>query len=269
MSSSLIDMAREGRPLSSEVVIDSHAHLGPFASYYIPDNTADGMVRSMDRLGVQSCWAFPFMLGCEWKRGNDDVLAALREFPGRFWGLACMSPNYPEELVPELERCLEAGCVGIKLHSNLSSFDPNTVDMSQLLSYLNEYGLVCVSHNFGSGETIERYVKEYPRVTFVAGHFATNYADISNDCDNLFVCACTAWGLRSLEAFVGQVGAERVLMGSDFPCLDLATGLGPVLYADLTDDQKRLILGLNAKRIMERVNENVRLWHADRRAELT
>ena len=261
---SLAEMARKAMPLSSEIVIDAHAHVGPFASYYIAGNTPTGMVEGMDRIGVQSCWLFPFMLGCEWKRGNDDVLAAMKAFPERFWGLACMSLNYQDELIPELERCLEAGCAGVKLHSGWSRFDPDTVDMDNLLSYLNEYGLVCFSHNFGSPETIARYVKAYPRITFVAAHFSRHYAGVVNSCDNLFICACTPWGMGDLEAFVAEVGAERVLLATDFPCLDFATGLGPVLYANLPDQEKRLILGLNARKIMDRVNRNTRLWRESR-----
>lgn len=257
-------MVAEGRSLSSEIVIDSHAHAGPFASYYIPDNTPAGMVVTMDRIGIQSCWLFPAIFGRAWKLGNDDVLVAMKEFPERFWGLACMSPNYPDELIPELERCLEAGCVGVKLHSDFGQFDPDTADMKELFSYLNEYGLICVSHFFGLPETIARYTKAYPRITFVAGHLLPEYVSVVNDCDNLFLCACTAWGMTELERYVSEVGAERLLLATDLPCLGPATGLGPVLYADLSDEEKRLILGWNARNIMDRINPNVRLWRESR-----
>ena len=87
---SLAEMARKAMPLSSEIVIDAHAHVGPFASYYIAGNTPAGMVEGMDRIGVQSCWLFPFMLGCEWKRGNEGIPGKVlgpglhvSELPGR------------------------------------------------------------------------------------------------------------------------------------------------------------------------------------------
>ena len=35
---------------------------------------------------------------------------------------------------------------------------------------------------------------------------------------------------------------------------------GPLLFAELTDEEKRRILGLNAMEIMERVNPNYRKW---------
>jgi hypothetical protein len=262
MSTALVELAQNGQPLAAEVVIDSHAHVGPFASYYIPYNAPAEMVHEMDRVGIRCCWAFPFMLACEWRRGNDDVIGAVREFPGRFWGIAAMSPHYPDELLPELERCLEAGCVGVKFHPDLHHYDPNAVDMDSVLSYLDRYGLLCHSHNFGTPETMLRLVKRYPRVTFVSSHFSPGYDRVVNECTNLFVCACTCWGMRSLEEFVERVGAERVLFASDFPCLDLATALGPVLFAQLSDEQKRMILGLNAEKIMKRVNANVLAWRA-------
>jgi len=263
MSDALIDRARHGQSLADELVIDAHAHIGPYPSFYIPYNTAADMVHEMDRIGIRLCWAFPFMFGADWRMANDDVLAALKAYPDRFWGFLTLSPHFPDDSVPELERCLAGGCVGVKLHPDMHQYDPNTVDLDNMLSYLNRYGLICHSHNFGSEATMERLLTGYPQVTFVASHFAVHYGELVKRYDNLYVCAATAWGMRSLEQFVADVGAERVLMGTDFPCLDVATGIGPVLYADLADEQKRLILGLNAQKIMERINSNAQHWRSE------
>jgi len=264
MSTPLIDLARAGKPLTSELVIDAHVHIGPYAAYYIPYNTPDEMVHEMERLGLRMCWAFPFMLGTDYKMANDDVINAVKAHPDKFWGFCAINPHFRNDMVPEMERCLEAGCVGVKFHPDMHHYDPNTTDLDPVLSYLDRYGLICHSHHFGTPETVERLVMRYPHVTFIASHFSTGYADVVKRCDNLFVCACTAWGMRSLELFVGEVGAERVLLGSDFPCLDVATAFGPLLYADLTDEEKRKILGLNAMKIMDRVNSNYRKWKEQR-----
>ncbi len=47
---------------------------------------------------------------------------------------------------------------------------------------------------------------------------------------------------------VRRVGAERILWGTDI-FIDPRPALGRLLMARLSDEDKRLILGLNAKRI--------------------
>jgi len=52
-----------------------------------------------------------------------------------------------------------------------------------------------------------------------------------------------------LERMVNGVGAERVLFGTDMPFVDGRPQIGYVACARIPDDSKRLIFGLNAKRI--------------------
>ena len=46
--------------------------------------------------------------------------------------------------------------------------------------------------------------------------------------------------------------ARRLVFGSDLEDLPIAWGLGPILFARLSPDEKRMILGDNLKRILER-----------------
>ena len=52
---------------------------------------------------------------------------------------------------------------------------------------------------------------------------------------------------------VAGAGAERVLYGSDIPFVDPRGQLGRVAFARLPDDDLRLILGGNARRLWERI----------------
>jgi predicted TIM-barrel fold metal-dependent hydrolase len=49
---------------------------------------------------------------------------------------------------------------------------------------------------------------------------------------------------------VQRFGASKILFGSDFPDLDTSLNLGPLLTAKISDEDKRLILGLNMERIL-------------------
>jgi len=54
-----------------------------------------------------------------------------------------------------------------------------------------------------------------------------------------------------LETMVERAGAEKILFGTDVPFIDPRPGLGRILCARISDDDKRKILGLNAKRLFD------------------
>ncbi|MEW6663738.1 MAG: amidohydrolase family protein [Thermodesulfobacteriota bacterium] len=58
--------------------------------------------------------------GIYWaKRNNDALRKATEDYPGRFYFLASLPYQDPDEACKELERCHEMGCKGIQMFSNL------------------------------------------------------------------------------------------------------------------------------------------------------
>ena len=53
-----------------------------------------------------------------------------------------------------------------------------------------------------------------------------------------------------IEQLVAEAGAERILFGSDAPLMDPRSQLGKIITADIDEDAKRMILGMNAQRIL-------------------
>jgi predicted TIM-barrel fold metal-dependent hydrolase len=53
-----------------------------------------------------------------------------------------------------------------------------------------------------------------------------------------------------VESAVQSLGAERVLFGSDAPGRNYAAQLAKVLYADITESERSLVLGGNAARLL-------------------
>jgi predicted TIM-barrel fold metal-dependent hydrolase len=51
---------------------------------------------------------------------------------------------------------------------------------------------------------------------------------------------------------VRELGAERVVFGSHLPSRSLGTELGKILFAGLSEAQKRLVLGGNYRRLLRR-----------------
>src|SRR5574340_172169 len=55
---------------------------------------------------------------------------------------------------------------------------------------------------------------------------------------------------RGLEELVGRVGPERLLFGTGFPQAEAMPAITQLLYAEISDDQKRLIGAANVKRLI-------------------
>jgi len=68
---------------------------------------------------------------------------------------------------------------------------------------------------------------------------------------NVHLCLGGAWSLQGgVEQVVRRVGAERVLFGSGFPGTTAAAAVTMLTYADLADEQKRLIGAGNLDRLL-------------------
>ncbi len=65
---------------------------------------------------------FPSPADCRY--GNDRLLDFQREHPGRIRGYVAVNPNYTDDALSEIRRCLDAGMIGIKLAASRRADDP-------------------------------------------------------------------------------------------------------------------------------------------------
>ena len=115
----MYEMAKKGLPLKDVLIIDEHCHMGPVKwNYEANDGSPEALVAAMDNLGIDiACVSHCASLSPDYRYGNDRVMDAIKQYPGRFIGYCTINPFYPEEIPDELERCFEAdGMKGIKLH---------------------------------------------------------------------------------------------------------------------------------------------------------
>jgi len=69
---------------------------------------------------------------------------------------------------------------------------------------------------------------------------------------NLYVCSVPLLSPRACEEVVDAIGADRFLFGTDLLDLPIGWGLGPILFARISPEEKRLILRENLKRILSK-----------------
>ena len=260
----LMTRCRLGEALQGELVIDCHAHMGPWYNFHIPENDAGGMVETMDVLGMDACISSPHLaIGPGYREGNRQVMAAEDEFPGRIIPYVTINPNFPEaETREEIEHWHKLGRIRcFKIHPSCHSYKVDGPGYGPMFEYAREHSLPVLSHSW-AGDTLAgasllaRMSEQMPNVKFLIGHSASSWAMIDEACaeakrrDNVFLDLTGSQLLyNALETMVERAGADKVLFGTDIPFIDPTPGLGRVLMSRLSDDDKRKVLGLNTKRL--------------------
>ncbi|MDH7570158.1 MAG: amidohydrolase family protein [Armatimonadota bacterium] len=262
MNTALKEALRLGQTLAGEVIIDAHAHMGPWYNFHIPEGgTPASMVHAMDRLGIRTSIISPHLcIGPGYREGNQHAYAAAAEYPGRLVPFVTINPNYPRsEIEAEIAHWEKnGGIVGFKFHTSLHGAPANHPGYYPALEYAQAHHLPILSHNWvgtpmDGKPTLYGLAEAFPGVTFIIGHAcgaveanceaARRYANIVLDTTG------SALGYDVIPEMVRRVGAERITFGTDNPFIDPRPGLGRMLMARISDDEKRLILGLNARRL--------------------
>ena len=250
-----VEFGRTGRRPPEMTFHDCHGHLGGRAAqYHVPDCDLDGIVHEMDRLGNRKVCVFSFAgVNSDECFGNDLVADAVRKYPERFVGYTLLNPHRgPDGMLNELERGARMGLRGIKLIAHYQGYAQEGPWLEVPCRWAHERKQVILNHNWGSPENLAPLLAAYPNACFVTGHMTLAYADLMKRHANLYLCTCPLLGPRACEQAVAAVGADRILFGSDLQDLPIPWGLGPILLARISPSQKRLILGENLLRILER-----------------
>ena len=250
------------------MIIDAHAHLGRSPQFHFPDITVERMLRVMDSLQIERtvCTHLAMLYGA-WDLGYRESLQAHRETGGRILLYAVYDPWQAQGLA-FVERCLDQeGFVGIKIHPSIHACYADDQRYDAVWQFAANRKLPILTHSWALSEQnpaqkfsfpsrFERFAAAYPEVTLILGHaggrwhghqaaaaLAQRYANVMVDTSG----DCYTWGL--IEYLAHEVGADRVLFGSDLTWIDPRTQLGMILDADVPTAAKQKILSENAARV--------------------
>jgi predicted TIM-barrel fold metal-dependent hydrolase len=246
-------------------IIDAHNHLGPTQVFYIPQPEAASMVALMDRVGVnQAGLASHLAVGPDYVRGNDLTAAAVHAFPERFFGYAVPNPRYPDDVRAELQRSFDTlGLCAIKLHPTMHNYSVLEPACEEIWRFAEERSTFCLIHTWEgdarcSPSAVGQVARAHPTVPFLLGHSGGTPAGrreaiaVAHERPNVYLELCGSLLARAEVAWmVQEVGAERVLFGTDTPWLDPRIVLGKVALSGLNEEQLRLVLGENILRLLE------------------
>jgi uncharacterized protein len=256
----------DAAPGQKPIIWDTHCHLSGEGGN--PEEKVANLIRYADRLGIDRMMihmGYPIVIDPppdEIRRQNDQALQAISKFPDRTFGFVYLSGRYPEFSVQELNRCVRDGpMVGVKLwvarRCSGTEFDPIVARATELKAPVIQHCWMKVDGN-GPGEStpqdLAELARRHPKSTLVCVHSGGDWSlglrAIRATTNVLAETAGSNPTTGFVEMAVRELGAERVVYGSDVPGRGFASQLAKVQGADVPDAVKRLILGENLRRIL-------------------
>jgi predicted TIM-barrel fold metal-dependent hydrolase len=234
-------------------IIDSHCHIGHGIRKAV---SAEELLRQMDAAGISRavlCTVDQF-LAVKNREGNDEVIRAVKRWPHRFWGLAAANPWFQDEAVEELRRSLDAGLVGLKIHSPLQGFLLSDPLVHPLVEICRSFGGVVYAHT-GTPITAEPFqlaelARTFPDVPMVMGHMG--FTDFWYDAvpaalqsDNIHL-ETSLIDIMNIATAIEKVGSRRILFGSDYPESDLGLEVEKMSLLEMKGDERHRIMSANA-----------------------
>jgi len=244
-------------------VIDMHGHMGPWRAIYLPRAATDLMIRSMDASGVRMLvFCHHAALLCP-DIGNAANVEAVRRFPDRLRAYLAINPNYPDAMARDLADYDKYSdvYVGLKLLAGYHGVAWDAPVYERAWRFADERRLLVLGHTWqGSSldgpEQVRKAAARYRNVRLLCGHAIHGAWDeavaIARDLPNVYLelTAVLDTDRGAVEKICRAGLSERVVFGTDLPWFDQHQGIGAILSAEITDEDRHNILHRNAERLL-------------------
>lgn len=277
------------------MIIDFHTHIFPpdicqhrerycardpwfnelYAQRRVALASAEDLIAEMNASGVDASVTFSF----GWRdpglieETNSYVLDAMQRYPGRIYGMAVLQPTAGVRALHELERCAQAGMIGLgELMPHGQGYRlSDSALLTPVMEIARHYQLLVLSHCSepvghlypGKGDVsvadIVSFVSAFPDIRFIAAHwggglpFYTLMPEIEHAAARVWYdTAATPYLYRkTIFPIAAQlVGAERILFASDYGLLRQKRVIEHIRQSGLSEEEIALVLGGNAQRLL-------------------
>ena len=266
-------------PIAKQTIcsLEGRSHTHSFT-----DGTVKGLSEAIREAGVSLAVVQPVVTNPLKTEKINRAAAEVNEHTDKthvfsFGGMHPDTPNYKEEL----KRIQKLGLKGIKLHPAYQEVAFDDIRYQRIVGYAEELGLITLVHGgidigipgewASPRQTRILYEAVRPKKLIVA-HMGgwqlwEEVKDWLQDTELLFDTAFSIGSIayqedfpkesrvkqlskQKFEELVKELGAERVLFGTDSPWTEHKEQIGLIRSSSLPDEEKALILGGNAKKLL-------------------
>jgi hypothetical protein len=226
------------------------------------------LVKYSDRVGIERSVVFmgyplvndpsPDQL----REQNDQVLRAVRAFRDRTLSFAYLNPRHLDFSLEEFDRRVRDGpMVGIKLWTaircNAPELDPIIERAASLGAVIYQHTWLKITGNLPGESTpfdVAELARRHPGAPIICGHAGGDWERGIRAIRELQHVLVDVAGFDptagAVEMAVRELGAGRVIFGSDAGIRSFASQLGKVLGAEISETAKRQILSGNLRRLL-------------------
>jgi len=237
--------------------------------------TTEELIESMDRAGID----ISVIVNLGWithelcVETNDYILESIARYPKRLIGFCTVQPQSLDAAIAEIERCARGGARGIgerRPDMQLLDLGDDPI-ITPFMEAIKQHRLIFLTHTSepaghdypGKGiitpDILYPFITTHPDVTIVCAHWGGGlpfYAlmpEVQKALRNVYFDTAASSFLYQpqIYALVSQmVGADKILFGSDYPLLPQTRLLQEINSAALTEEEKGLITGENARKLL-------------------
>lgn len=253
--------------LARYAIWDVHCHIFE-VNGRTPEERIAELIKFAGRTGIERIVVFMGMQfhydpSPEQLRGaNDEVLRSIRAWPNRTLGFVYLNPNHLAFSLEEFDRCVRDGpMVGVKLWMAKRC---NAPDLDAIIGRAAAQKALVLQHTWlksggnlpgeSTPHDLSELARRHPNVPFICSHAGGDWergirevraaGNISIDIAGFDPTAGV------VEMAVRELGAGRVVFGSDAGIRTFASQVAKVIGADVPEPARRMILGGNLRRIL-------------------
>jgi len=253
--------------------IDVHGHYGPYEqdasdlNRLLMSGDAALVVRRARAVNIRWTAVSP-LLGllprgqADAAAGNAEAARVVAETDGLLQWVV-VDPRRPETYSQAEEMLQGPRCAGIKIHPEEHLYAIAEHGRA-LFEFAARHRAVVLGHSSERNSLCADYVRwanEFPDVRLILAHLGCGWDnDLTHQVrgiqaskhGNVYADTSSARSIMSglIEYAVREVGAERVLFGTDTPLYSAAAQRARIDHAGITEGEKRLILHDNAVRLL-------------------
>ena len=232
---------------------------------------AEMLIESMDQSGVDVSvvFGFPWKNTDTCRKHNDYILNAVSKYPHRLKGLCCVD-MYDKRSPAEIERCLDAGLSGAgEIAFYQSGIGEGALELLKPVMALCRFKdapvLIHTNEPIGHyypGKTpvtlaqIYSVAEAFPENKIIFAHWGGGVffyfllkKEVRQTMRNVFFDTAASpflYDPKIYRAAIETAGAEKILLGTDFPLIKPDRYYKEMELAGLTEDERNQICGGNA-----------------------